>query len=117
MEQRRSEKLGRLGEASDVVESGLGVMPFIGMGEGEARGLGGCPSVVSGQHSNWLFCKWKGETERWPHISEEEGSKRAICGMSGKRQSASARAQMVVVGSASKKEHAPSSSCLHLSLR
>jgi hypothetical protein len=78
MEQRRSEKLGRLGEALDVVESGLGVMPFIGMGEGEARGLGGCPSVVSGQHSNWLFCEWKGETERWPHISEEEGSKRAI---------------------------------------
>jgi hypothetical protein len=34
--------------------------------------------VVSGQHSNWLFYEWKGETERWPHISEEEGSKRAI---------------------------------------
>jgi hypothetical protein len=43
MEQCRSEKLGRLGEASDVVESGLGVTPFVGMGEGEARGLGGCP--------------------------------------------------------------------------
>jgi hypothetical protein len=31
-----------------VVKSDQGVTTLIGMGEGEARGPGGCPSVVSG---------------------------------------------------------------------
>jgi hypothetical protein len=83
------------------VDSSRCVTPFIGLGEGEARGPGGWPSVVSGQHLNRLLGERKGETEGRLPFRKRRGGGGRLDGMGGRRMHASGRTEMVVAGSAS----------------